>query len=287
MGWATASWPKKASSLGWGALLLLVGTTPVLAVEGPAEWAELFDARLLDVAENDAETAAFNLQSLLNRLEPADPLHGQVAYWLAHAYVTLDQRQLAHEALDLAMESESSREAALALHKQLESIDRTITSLPVSAPLDDDFGPFVHSWHFGDRGWLERGTPEGGSDPALRWACIVQDRQDDQISAAFAPEAGRVKGIALELKAEHFPAHLRILLVDERGREFATDPLTVPTDRWLDLELDRSSFHSTDPTTPGARPSSRITALHIHDVTTYLSADRGPRVVWLDDLEIW
>jgi hypothetical protein len=268
-----------------GALLLLVAL-PAHAVEGPAEWAEMFDARLLDVAENDAETAAFNLQSLLNRLEPSDPLHGQVAYWLAHAYVTLDQRQLAHEALDLAMEAESSRVAALALHKQLESIDSIVTSLPMAAPLDEDFGPFVHSWHFGDRGWLEQGTPEGEHDPALRWACIVQDRQDDQISASFAPEAGRVEHISLDLKAEHFPAHLRILLVDERGREFATDPLTVPTDRWLELELERDSFHSTDPTTPGIRPSYRIAAMHIHDVTTYLSADRGPRVVWLDDLEI-
>ena len=270
-----------------GALLLLVATAPVHAVEGPLEWAELFDARLLDVAVNDGETAAFNLQSLLNRLEPSDPLYGQVAYWLAHTYISLDQRQLAHEALDIAMESTTARSAALALHKQLESIDRQVTSLPLASPLDQDFGPFVHSWLFGDRGWLEQGTPQGEDDPALRWACIVQDRQDDQISATFAPDVGRLRGIRLQLKAEHFPAHLRVLLVDERGREFATDPLTVPTDAWLQLELERSSFHSTDPTLPGEKPTARIAAMHIHDVTTYLSSDRGPRVVWLDDLEIW
>ncbi len=271
----------------WGALLLLAAFPVAHAAEGPQEWAEMFDARLLDVADNDAETAAFNLQSLLNRLEPADPLHGRVAYWLAHTYITLDQRQLAHEALDIAMESEHARTAALALHKQLESIDRQVTALPLSTPLDDDFGPFVHSWHFGDRGWLEQGTPQGEPDPALRWACIVQDRQDDQISASFAPEAGGLEGIRLSLMAEHFPAHLRVLIVDDRGREFATDPLTVPTDEWLALELERSSFHPTDPTTPYAKPAARIQELHIHDVTTYLSSDRGPRVVWIDDLEIW
>ena len=230
-----------------GALLLLVAAAPIQAAEGPLEWAELFDARLLDVAVNDGETAAFNLQSLLNRLEPSDPLYGQVAYWLAHSYISLDQSQLAHEALDLAMESASSREAALALHKQLESIDRQVTSLPLSSPLDEDFGPFVHSWPFGDRGWLEQGTPEGEEDPALRWACIIQDRQDDQISATFAPEAGRVAGVRLQLRAEHFPAHLRVLLVDERGREFATDPLTVPTTSWLELEL---AARSTPPIPP-------------------------------------
>ncbi len=270
-----------------GAWLLLVALAPVHAAEGPAEWAEMFDALLLDVADNDAETAAFNLQSLLNRLSPEDPLHGQVAYWLAHTYISLDQRQLAHEALDIAMEAPSAREKALALHSQLESIDRQIQSLPVSSTLDEDPGPFVHTWHFGDRGWLEQGTPHGEDDPALRWACIVQDRQDDQISASFGPEAGQIEGIHLSLKSEHFPAHLRILLVDERGREFATDPLTVPTDEWLALELERDSFHSTDPTTPREQPARRITAIHLHDVTTYLSSDRGPRVVWLDDLEIW
>jgi hypothetical protein len=267
--------------------LLLLAAAPLQAAEGPGEWAELFDARLLDVADNDAETAAFNLQSLLNRMEPSDPLHGHVAYWLAHTYVSLDQRQLAHEALDLAMEATPSRSAALALHKQLESIDRTITSLPLRAPLDTDFGPFVHSWPFGDRGWLEQGTPQGELDPALRWACIVQDRHDDQISASFAEDAGRLRGISMQLKAEGFPAHLRVLLVDQYGREFATDPLTVPTTAWLELELERSSFHPTDPTTPHAKPAPGIKAMHIHDVTTYLSSDRGPRVVWVDELEIW
>ncbi len=270
-----------------GALLLLAGTLPAHAAEGPQEWAELFDARLLDVANNDVETAAFNLQSLLNRLEQGDPLHGHVAYWLAHTYITLDQRPLAHEALDQAMEAGRTRSAALALHSQLESIDRTITALPYRASLDMDFGPFVHTWSFGERGWLELGTPQGAPDPALRWACIVQDRHDDQISIGLAPQAGRVRGVRMQLQAEHFPAHLRVLLVDERGREFATDPLTVPTGGWLELDLGRDAFHATDPTTPYAKPADHIKALHIHDVTSYLSSDRGPRVVWLDDLEIW
>jgi hypothetical protein len=271
----------------WALTLALLAASPAGAAEGPGEWAEMFDARLLDVAENDSETAAFNLQSLLNRLEPSDPLHGQVAYWLAHTYIGLDQHQLAREVLALAQESSSAREAALALQKQLDAIERQIVSLPLVSSLDHDFGPFVHSWRFGDRGWLEQGTPQGEEDPALRWACIIQDRHDDQISATFANDAGRLEGVRLKLKAEHFPAHLRVLMVDERGREFATDPLTVPTDRWLELELDRKSFHPTDPTTPHAKPAAHIEALHIHDVTTYLSADRGPRVVWLDDLEIW
>jgi hypothetical protein len=271
----------------WAPLLALLAAGPVLAAEGPAEWGEMFDARLLDVAENDPETAAFNLQSLLNRLEPADPLHGQVAYWLAHTYIGLDQHQLAREVLALAQESPGAREAALALQKQLDAIERQIVGLPLESSLDDDFGPFVHSWHFGERGWLEQGTPQGESDPALRWACIVQDRHDDQISIGLAPQAGRVRGVRMQLQAEHFPAHLRVLLVDERGREFATDPLTVPTGGWLELDLGRDAFHATDPTTPYAKPADHIKALHIHDVTSYLSSDRGPRVVWLDDLEIW
>ena len=269
-----------------GVPLLLAALAPAHAAEGPQEWAELYDARLLDVANDDVETAAFNLQSLLNRLEPQDPLYGHAAYWLAHAYVSLDQQQLAHDALDTAGESTTARDAAIALHAQLESIERTVRQLPLAATMDHNPGPFVHSWLFGDRGWLEMGTPQGATSPALRWACIVQDRHDDQISASFSPEAGRLESVQMRLTAEHFPAHLRILLVDERGREFATDPLAVPTGTWLDLELERSSFHSTDPTTPRDEPASHIQALHIHDVTSYLSADRGPRVVWIENLEL-
>ncbi len=267
-----------------GALLLLAALAPAQGAEGPQEWAELYDARLLDVADADAETAAFNLQSLLNRLDARDPLYGHVAYWLAHAYVSLDQQQLAHEALDTAGESSTAREAAIALHAQIESIERTVRELPLSADMNLHAGPFVHSWLFGDRGWLEMGTPQGHDSPALRWACIVQDRHDDQISVAFAPQAGRVKAVSMKLEAEHFPAHLRVLIVDERGREFATDPLAVPTGSWLELSLDRGSFHSTDPTTPREKPAARIASLHIHDVTSYLSADRGPRVVWIEDV---
>ncbi len=269
-----------------GALLILSALAQGNAAEGPEEWGELYDARLLDVANADAETAAFNLQSLLNRLEPSDPLYGQVAYWLAHAYVSLDQQQLANDALDTAGESTTARDAAMALRAQIESIERKVRQLPFSADMNQGPGPFVHSWLFGDRGWLEMGTPHGEATPALRWACIVQDRHDDQISASFTPEAGRLATVSLRMTAEHFPAHLRVLLVDERGREFATEPLTVPTASWLELELERSSFHSTDPTTPADKPAARIHALHIHDVTSYLSADRGPRVVWIEDLEI-
>jgi len=161
-----------------------------------------------------------------------------------------------------------------------------VRSLPMEHSLDHDSGPFVHSWLYGDRGWLEQGTPEGAAQPALRWACIIQDRHDDQISATFARDAGPMHSVRLQLLAENFPAYLRVLVVDQYDREFATDPFTVSTEHWTPLQLERSSFHSTDPTTPGRRPAARIKALHIHDVTTYLSADRGPRVVWLDQLEI-
>jgi hypothetical protein len=265
------------------AVLLLV--LPVHATEGPQDWAELYEARLLD-ADGATETAAFNLQSLLNRLDPKDPLYGDVAYWLAHAYVGLEQRALAHDALAIAADSPATRDAALALQAQIDSIERTVRRLPLVARMNDGSGPFVHSWLFGDRGWLELGTPEGGQDPALRWACLVQDRHDDQISLRIDPSAGRLARVRMNLLAESFPAHVRVLIEDELGREFATDPFAVPTGAWLPVDLERRSFHSTDPTTPRATPAAHILALHIHDVTTYLSSDRGPRVVWIDDLEL-
>jgi hypothetical protein len=266
------------------AAALLAWTQGALAAEGPREWAELYEARLLDAADGEAGAAAFNLQALLNRMSPADPLYGEVAYWLANARVALGERQLAHDALDLAAGQPAAREAALALDAQLEALDRLVTDLPLVAALDDSPGPFVHSWLFGDRGWLEMGTPEGEEDPALRWAYIVQDRHDDQITLNLAPRAGQLRKVELGLKAEGFPAFVRVLLDDDRGREFATEPLEVPTDEWLWLALDRGSFHSTDPTTPAIRPAPGVQALHLHDVTTYLSADRGPRIVWIDDL---
>ena len=271
---------------GWAWALALLLALPAHSDEGPQEWAELYEARLLDSADNATETTAFNLQSLLNRLSPGDPLYGQVAYWLAHAYLCLDERTRAHEALQIAAEAPETRDAALALQAQIDSIERTVQRLPLSASMDKGPGPFVHSWLFGDRGWLESGTPEGDSDPALRWATIVQDRHDDQISLYLAPSAGGLARIKLRLRAENFPAYLRILVEDAHGREFATDPFSVPTGAWLPVDLDRRSFHSTDPTTPRARPGTALRALHVHDVTTYLSSDRGPRVVWIDDLTL-
>ncbi|MFH1464085.1 MAG: hypothetical protein ABIO70_06850 [Pseudomonadota bacterium] len=267
-------------------VLALLLALPVRADEGPQEWAELYEARLLDSADAATETTAFNLQSLLNRLNPSDPLYGQVAYWLAHAYVCLDEHAQAHEALAIAAEAPDSRDAALALQAQIDSIERTIKRLPLRADMDNDPGPFVHSWLFGDRGWLELGTPQGEQDQALRWATIVQDRHDDQISLHLGPGATGLEHIAMNLKAENFPAFVRVLLEDAHGREFATDPFPVPTDSWLPVDLDRRSFHSTDPTTPRARPAAAVRVLHVHDVTTYLSSDRGPRVVWIDDLSL-
>ena len=270
-----------------GALGSLLCATSVYAAEETQDWSDLFEARLMDMADADSETASLTLTTLLERLDEGDALYGQPAYWLAHAHLGRGDIQAANQALELAMQAAGTREAAVALQAQMEALKRTIVSIPLRHPLDDDPGPFVHSWLHGDQGWLDMARPQPDSSPALRWTSHIQDRKDDQISAKFGQAAHPVHGVRISLRAEAFPAYLRVLLVDERDREFATDPLAVPTDRWLDLDLPLGTFHSTDPTTPREKPRSALDALHVHDVTAYLSADRGEQVIWLDDLEIW
>lgn len=241
----------------------------------------MYDARLIEGAYGDPQRAAASLTQIL---KTSKYLPGEVAYWLAHARLSTGDVISATSALEIAVDYPETRDRALSLRSQADSLQRVIVSLPYTT----DFalgGPFVHSWMHGDRGNIDLLQSEFTYGAALRWTSKIRDRQDDQITATL--NSLPISKINVSMRAEDFPAYLRILIIDDLGQEFATDPFTIVTDSWTKVELTLDDFHSTDPTKYRVKPSKKLTALHIHDITTYLSADRGTRYLWLDDLEIY
>ncbi len=266
-------------------LLLLVARTAV-GVETPGDWALLNDIRVSEVVDGVTPATVERLEALLARLDAMDRLHGETAYWLAHARLTLGDREGARKALELALEDPDAREAALALQAQMDAVLATVDRLPFRHDMEDGRGPFVHSWLYGDRGDVRVAPVDADHGRAIRWTFLIRDRQEDQITVSFASSAGNLTRFRCEIMGQGFPSFLRILVEDRGGREFATDPFEVPAGRWIPLDVALSTFHSTNPTTPSERPRGSVLALHLNDVTAYLSADRGVREVWIDNLEI-
>lgn len=278
--------------MAWGLVLALL---PLVArAEGPAEWCELYDARLLEVADSSTLAVEENLESLLSRVGENEPLRGDVAYWLANARLALGDLEGARAATALARRFPHTLEAATAFDSQIDAIERRITRVPVRSDFSDSPSPFAHSWIHGDRGSISTGEPPPvpGAPPqgnsALRWLSRVRDADDDQVVLTFDPGAGAVKGVRFMARAEGFPAYLRLLLLETDGHEFTSDYVLVPTDQWLAVEAPLGAFFIAEPGTARTRPRpDSVQAVHLQDVTGYLSADRGNHVIWIDNLEIW
>jgi len=264
-------------------LLLVLAAT---AAETPADWAVLNDIRVSEVLDGVTPTTVERLEALLARLDAMDRLHGEAAYWLAHARVTLGDREGARQALEIALEDLETRDAALALQAQMDAVLATVDRLPFRHDMEDGRGPFVHSWLYGDRGDVRVAPVDADHGRAIRWTFQIRDRQEDQITVSFGSDAGTLVRFRCEIMGQGYPSYLRILAEDREGGEFATDPFEVPEGRWIPVNVALSTFHSTNPTTPTARPRGSLRALHLNDVTAYLSADRGVREVWIDNLEI-
>ncbi|MBN1334985.1 MAG: hypothetical protein JXB39_03390 [Deltaproteobacteria bacterium] len=266
--------------------LLLLLTPAAGAAETPADWAVLNEIRVSEVLDGISPRSVERLEALLARLDPMDRLYGETAYWLAHARVTLGDREGAREALEAALEDPDTREAALALQAQMDAVLSTVDRLPFRHDMEDGRGPFVHSWLHGDRGEVRIAPVDADHGRAIRWTSRIRDRQEDQITVSFASGAGILSWIRCEIMSQAFPSFLRILVEDSEGREFATDPFEVAEGRWTPLNVALSTFHSTNPTTPSVRPRGSLRSMHFNDVTAYLSADRGIRDVWIDNLEM-
>jgi hypothetical protein len=257
-----------------------------LASESLADWQALHDARLLLSADADFRGAIQSLERLDARLEPEDSLRGDVALSLAHARYAIGLAGGARDALTPAAAVSRTAASALAFEAQLDAIENRIQGLPFKALFAGGPQPFVRSWHHAGQGTLRLSTRN--EDPALLWRTIVRDRQDDQIQALVAEGLGLLHGFRCQIRGAGFPSWLRLLALDDRDREFASEPFLVDTREWKALDTSFSSLHFTDPTAFGVRlDPSRVTLIALHDVTSYLSADRGQKEVWIDDVEIW
>lgn len=305
------------------ALLLAsgLGGGSASAAEGPADWNELYDARLLEVADGRTRAVVENLTSLRSRVDRDDPLHGEVAWWLAQARFALGDVEGARESLAEARRYRGVRDLAIAFEGQLEYITREVKSLPLRESFEGGVGPLVHAWRQGPFGRVVSGTParlapllEDGltefmdlpleevrrasrappagtspapEDPAVIWTVVVRDMRHDHLLVNLGQAARHPTAVRFQAQAVGFPGYIRLIAVDERGREYASDYYAVPTEGPVALDYALTDFYAVDPKSARVRPhGTAIRELRFEDITGYLSADRGTHAFWIDDLEI-
>lgn len=266
----------------------------VARAEGPSEWVELYDARLREAAYGDTEMTVALLEPLLARLEPDNPLRGEVAYYLANARLAMGDFQGARQALSVAAAFAATREAAIGLLSQIDALERQVGALPMRSTFDTSPAPFAHSWQHGSHGTLDVAEPEASPTPvlpgdlALRWSTRVRDTEDDQLVVTFTDAVPVVHGVRFRAFAEGFPAYIRLIVEERDGHEFASDYITLSSESWFQVDALLKSFFVAEPGTPRSIPDpTAIRSIRVQDVTSYMSADRGPLTLWIDDLEIW
>lgn len=265
---------------------LLLMAAPLQANGNVSDWESMHDARLLAAVDGDHRAAIGRLEELNARIESTDPLRGTIGLSLATFRYAENMVEGARDALSSARKFPGTAEQAISLASQIDALQYQIQVLPFRTGFSASNNPFVHAWAFPGRGSVDISLVAG--EATLVWTSTVRDRQEDQILAVLSETGLPLHGLRCRVRGEGFPTWLRVLVVDDSDREFASEPFEVSVAAWKDLELGLSSFHHTDPTSPSIRPDPKhLVLLSFHDVTAYLSSDRGRREVWFDDVEIW
>ena len=251
--------------------------------EGPEEWATLLDAILIDMGDGDVLEAEARLELLLMHLDDRDLLRGRVAYWLAHTRMSLGDASGALEALQIATARADMRKRAHALQSQIEALQNQLSVLPYETDLSKGSSPFVHSWMHGEEGRVEI-RMESDGNRAVLWTTTLRDRTDDQITVNFAANAPAASSISFRAKADPFPSWIHVVAEDVSGGAFRSRTLEVPVGEWTAIEV------RIDDMLPviglEGQAVATIQSLSLQDVTAWQSADRGERLLWLDDIEI-
>jgi hypothetical protein len=250
-------------------------------------WETLYDARLVEAADGTPEVAALYYEELVTDLEADDPLFGTAWYWLGRAKYGLGDTEAAVLALRTAMRDPAERANAGALLARIELKTHAITALPVLFTFDSDTGAFVRAWDQAGKGRAEARTLLGRR--ALAWGTTVSTGEPDHIAAALELDRP-VTRVSFEVRAELFPAELRLTVSDGAGGRYSAPVIQVPTGEWLQVVLPAGAFRSTDGARGGGgsalRADDRVRLLELEDLTGFLSPERGENTIYLDTFEI-
>lgn len=253
-----------------------------LAAAADAEaWAAWLDARLVEAADGAPEVAVRFYEEILGELGPDDPLRPAVACSLGRARLVTGNVDGAVAALKLAVGDPAVGPAAGVLLTLIEQERRQLQALPVVIDFRTDSGPFVRGWQGRTEGELGVAPVEG--NPALAWPTLVSGGDTDELIVGIGPEA-RAREVRFRVRADSFPAVLRLAASDGAGGRWYGPTLTVPTDRWVEVQADIRDFRPARGAAGGAPGAVR--SVLIEELTGVVSSDRGASTLWIDDVEL-
>jgi len=248
---------------------------------GSGSWGYLHDAMAAETVDATPGVAeAYCLEGLENA-DAADPLRGDLLLCLARNRLKVGNEPGAMDALRRVPATSAAWAPARALLDQLEIRRIALPAPPVSCTFDRDTCGFVRTWEMLDKGVVE--ARDLGDERVLAWDTTVKDGEDDRLHLAFAEDA-TVRSVSFLVRANPFPASVRVVLTSGAGARFLGPVLTAPTEAWASVALPITAFRPVDGGRGG--PPGSVRLLELVDLTGTVSADRGANVVLLDDLEI-
>lgn len=257
--------------------LLLCGSA---GAGGPEVWNAMNDARLSESADRDPEAARDSYETLLTHLPQDDPLRGPLLVDQARARFDLGDSGAARDALIQAAADPRVGARARALLVQLAAWERRLVRMPVSLDFHEGTAPFVLGWSAAAEASLQAGGD------GLEWTTIVRDGRDDYLLAALEPEAPPQE-VVLQVRAETFPAHLRVLLEDASGARWTAPVAVIAPGETEEIVLLVPELLPAGMLTGDERPDpARIRGLMIQDVTAFHSGDRGPSRIVVEQLTL-
>lgn len=247
-------------------------------------WQGLYEGMLMESAEGELSDAIAWYEGLIAGLPDNDPSLGELNFWLGRARYAEGDAEGARQALKEAVGDPAVEDRARALLAQIDSQELRIRRLPMSYDFTSGTGHWLHSWKHGEKGFLESRSPPGSEDEALAWYTTVADRETDAIGLWFDEDAPRPTDFRFDLKSGDFPASLRLIVEDDLGQRWEYAEIRTSTDSWVLVEARLSEFVPLDAGS-GAAPRT-VRALSLWDVTAYTRPDRGPNVIYVDNLQI-
>ncbi len=160
-------------------------------------------------------------------------------------------------------------------------------ALPYLTGFDDGLGAFVRGWPRGQREDLGTAHPAGADGGALAFHVEVRAGEDDFLRVELGPGAAGVERLRLRLRADRFPAQLRLLVEDRQGQRWTGPVFAVPVATWVDVDLSLADFAPAEAPAALRRPDpGQLRAIELRDLSAYLSAERGENTLFIDRFDL-
>ncbi len=263
--------------------LLLLGAAALARGDSPESWAALHAGRLMSALDRDAPAAAAVYEALLPGLDPGSPLQGEAWYWLGRARMDAGDLEGARAAMREAARVPSARAMAREWLALVRLAEQEVESLPHVERFEANTGRLVRSWAAADPEALEVVHEPGLGTGALSWVTDVVEGASDGVVIGLSPRAARVGRVRVRLQAAAFEAWVQVVLTAADGDRVATPAIQVPAGAWREVEVALDDFF---PVEGAIEESGDFRRLALVDVTADFARVRGPRRLYVDDLEL-